>query len=115
MATFLATSLSVLALAGPASAATDHYCSGCTIYSKSTVMAVYYHYITLDYVHRLSGPGSGVTIGAIAKYADNGQWGNYVYSTSTVAMHGYSGSRPAWGAGTNFGNGNYAFNAHVNY
>jgi hypothetical protein len=98
-----------------ASAASSAYCSGCTIGSNSLVKAATARYISLDYVHRLSGPGSDVTIGAIAQYSDNGAWGNYVYSTSTEVTHGYSGSRPARGAAANFGAGNYVFNAHVNY
>lgn len=110
-----ATVLLLVGVAAPASAATDHYCSGCTIYSNQLVENTYYHYITSDYVHRLSGPTTGVTIGAIAQYADNYAWGNYVYSTSKEVIHGYSGKRPAWGAAANFGAGNYGFNAHVNY
>ncbi len=74
-----------------------------------------YAYITYDYVHRLSGPGSGVVIGAIAKYADDGSWGSWATSSATEVAHGYSGSRPAWGAAGNFGGGNYGFHAHVNY
>lgn len=105
----------MLISAVPAESATSRYCDGCTIYSNSLVKATVARYITLDYVHRLSGPSSGVTIGAIAQYADNYAWGNYVYSTSTEVTHGYSGSRPAWGAAANFGAGNYGFNAHVRY
>jgi hypothetical protein len=109
------TALTLSIAVASAEAATYNYCSGCTISSSSLVKASTYRYITLDYVHRLSGPGSGVTIGAIAQYADNGSWGNYVYSTSTEVTHGYSGSRPAWAAAANFGAGNYGFNAHANY
>lgn len=101
--------------AASAEAASYHYCSSCTINAGSTRIAGSARYITLDYVHRLSGPSSGVTIGAIARYADTGSWGNYVYSTSTEVTHSYNGSRPAYGAATNFGAGNYGFNAHVNY
>jgi hypothetical protein len=45
----------------------------------------------------------------------DGSWGSYVYSTTTQVQHGYNGTRNAWGATTNFGGGNYWFNAHVNY
>lgn len=109
------TALTLSVVVAVAEAASYNYCSGCTISSNSLVKAASSRRITLDYVHRLSGPGSGVTIGAIAQYADNGAWGNYVYSNSTEVTHGYSGSRPAWGAAANFGAGNYGFNAHVNY
>lgn len=111
----VAIALLLVAGAPTAHAATDHYCSGCTVYSNQLVENTLYHYITADYVHRLSGPGSGVTIGAIAQYADTFAWGNYVYSTSKEVTHGYNGKRPAWGAAANFGAGNYGFNAHVNY
>jgi hypothetical protein len=104
-----------LAGAGSASAASHTYCSGCTIWAGSLVQANYSYYIVLNYVHRLSGPGSGVAIGAIAKYVDNGSWGNWAISYGTEVTHGYNGARRAWGAAGNFGNGNYGFNAHVNY
>jgi hypothetical protein len=97
-----------------AEAATYHYCNGCLVYARSLVEASQAKYITQDYVHRLAGP-SGVTIGAVAQYADNYAWGNYVYSTSTEVTHSYLGNRPAWGAAANFGGGNYSFNAHVTY
>lgn len=112
---FLVPAFWMLARATPANAGTHHYCSSCTIYSGSLKLDPTAHYITLDYVHRLSGPGSGVTIGAIAKYVSDGSWGSYVYSTSTEVQHGYNGTRAAWGAAANFGAGNYGFNAHVNY
>lgn len=91
------------------------YCNGCTINSGYAYESNTWAYITTDYVHRLSGPGSGVTIGAVAQYADDGSWGNYVYSSTTEAIHYYNGARPAWGTATNFGAGNYGFNAHVDY
>lgn len=99
-----------------AEAATSRYCSGCTIGGNGgSVTASTPRYITSNYVHRLSGPSSGVTIGARAYYTDNGSWGNFVYSTSTQVTHGYTGGRPARGSASNFGAGNYGFNAHVNY
>ncbi|MBI2691968.1 MAG: hypothetical protein HYX29_08505 [Solirubrobacterales bacterium] len=99
-----------------AEAATYGYCSGCTINGNGgSVTAGISRYITSNYVHRLSGPSGGVTIGARAFYTDNGSWGNFVYSTSTEVTHGYSGSRPARGSASNFGAGNYGFNAHVLY
>lgn len=102
--------------AASAEAATYRYCSGCTIGGNGgLVTASSSRYITSNYVHRLSGPSSGVTIGARAYYTDNGSWGNFVYSTSTEATHLYSGSRPARGSASNFGAGNYGFNAHVLY
>ena len=109
-------SLVLLAGAGVAvaEAATYHYCVSCLVRSSSLVEASSARYITQDYVHRLAGP-SGVTIGAVAQYADNYAWGNYVYSTSTEVTHSYTGNRPAWGAAANFGGGNYSFNAHVTY
>jgi hypothetical protein len=97
-----------------ADGATYHYCLSCLIRSNSLIEASQSRYITQDYVHRLAGP-AGVTIGAIAQYADNYAWGNYVYSTSYEVTHSYAGNRPAWGAATNFGGGNYSFNAHVTY
>jgi len=97
-----------------ADGATAHYCTSCTIGSGRLVEATGSHYITQDYVHRLSGSGS-VTIGAIAQYADNGAWGNYVSSTSTEVTHSYGGDRPAWGAAANFGPSAYLFDAHVTY
>jgi hypothetical protein len=110
--------LTALALsAGVASAdgQTHHYCSGCTINAGLTYKDPNDYSITQDYVHRLSGPSSGVTIGAAAYYTDTGSWGNWVYSTSTEVTHGYGGSRPARGAAGNFGAGNYGFNAHVTF
>lgn len=101
--------------AGTASAATYQYCSGCTIYANGYVKSGVAAYLTLDYVHRLSGPGSGVTIAAVAQYADNGAWGTFVYSSSTEVQHGYNGGRRAWGIAVNYGSGNYGFNAHENY
>ncbi|MBJ7353791.1 MAG: hypothetical protein JHC98_03115 [Thermoleophilaceae bacterium] len=97
-----------------AEAATYHYCNSCFIRSYTLFEASQAKYITQDYVHRLAGP-AGVTIGAVAQYADNYAWGSYVYSTSTEVIHGYTGNRPAWGAAANFGGGNYSFNAHVTY
>lgn len=111
-------SIAVLACfgVGYAQAATSHYCSSCTIGGNGgSVTAGTARYITSNYVHRLSGPGSGVTIGARAYYTDNGSWGNFVYSSSTQVTHSYSGGRPARGSASNFGGGNYGFNAHVNY
>lgn len=101
--------------AGSTNAGTHQYCTGCTIYGNSLFTDPTPHYITLDYVHRLSGPSTGVTIAARAKYVSDGSWGSYVYSTSTEVQHGYNGTRNAWGSATNFGAGNYGFNAHVNY
>lgn len=98
-----------------AEAATYRYCSGCTIYSGVPYTASSSRYITSNYVHRLSGPSSGITIGARAFYTDNNSWGNFVYSTSTQVTHLYSGGRPARGSASNFGAGNYGFNAHVLY
>jgi hypothetical protein len=98
-----------------ASAGTYYYCSSCVIGASSVYEAPAWAYINLDYVHRISGPGSGVQIGAIAQYADDGSWGNWAASTATEVTHGYSGTRKAWGIAGNFGAGNYAFNAHVNY
>lgn len=111
----LAISLALLAGTASAEAASHHYCSSCTIYAWTSKVDPTAHYITLNYVHRLSGPSSGVTIGARAKYVSDGSWGSYVYSTTTEVQHGYNGTRNAWGAATNFGAGNYGFNAHVNY
>lgn len=111
----MCTLLFSLAIVSTAQAGSHYYCSSCTIYAYSSYMDPTAHYIKLDYVHRLSGPGSGVTIGARAKYVSDGSWGSYVYSTSTSVQHGYNGTRNAWGAATNFGGGNYGFNAHVNY
>jgi hypothetical protein len=109
-------SLALLVSAGvsKADAATYHYCVGCLVYANSLVEASTARYITYDYVHRLAGP-NGVTIGAVAQYADNYTWGSYVTSTATEVTHSYVGNRPAWGAAANFGGGNYSFNAHVNY
>lgn len=113
---FVAASFVIFACSGAAVAegATYHYCASCLVYAGSLVEASSSRYITQDYVHRLAGPG-GVTIGAIAQYADNYAWGNYVFSTSTEVTHSYTGNRPAWGAAANFGGGNYSFNAHVTY
>lgn len=117
IACLIASTLVLLLHAGGAraEAATYRYCSGCTIYGYSPFTAPSSRYITSNYVHRLSGPSSGITIGARAYYTDNGSWGNFVYSTSTEVTHGYSGSRPARGSASNFGAGNYGFNAHVLY
>jgi hypothetical protein len=98
-----------------AEAATYRYCNGCTIYSGVPYTASSSRYITSNYVHRLSGPSGGITIGARALYTDNNSWGNFVYSTSTEVTHLYSGGRPARGSASNFGAGNYGFNAHVLY
>lgn len=98
-----------------AEAATYRYCSGCTIFSGVPYTAGGSRYITSNYVHRLSGPSSGVTIGARALYTDNYSWGNFAYSTSTEVTHLYTGGRPARGSASNFGAGNYGFNAHVLY
>lgn len=101
--------------AARAEAATYRYCAGCTIYAGSPFTAGTSRYITSNYVHRLSGPSGGVTIGARALYTDNNSWGNFVYSTAREVTHGYSGGRPARGSASNFGAGNYGFNAHVLY
>jgi hypothetical protein len=110
---FAATVVALFAFNGSANADSYTYCSGCTINGGGVYECPYWAYITLDYVHRLSG--SSATIGAIAQYADDGSWGNWATSTATEVTHSYSGGRPAWGAAGNFGRGNYGFNAHVNY
>jgi hypothetical protein len=110
-ATIVLTACSGVAVA---EAATYHYCVGCLVRANSLVEAASARYITQDYVHRLAGP-AGVTIGAVAQYADDYSWGSYVYSTSTEVTHSYIGNRPAFGAAANFGGGNYSFNAHVTY
>lgn len=101
--------------AGPAAAGVDHYCVGCTINGNSGIQDTNGFYLTLDYVHRLSGP-SCTTIGARAYYG-GGVWGGFAYnlSCSDDVQHGYNGSQFGYGEAWNFGAGNYGFNAHVDY
>lgn len=112
----IAVALSVVAIfsaVGTASAGTDHYCSGCTIYAGSGITStVTISNIRSSYVHRLSGPGSGVTIYAAAYYPGDG-YGSWQSSTTTEAIHYYPGNRDARGAAWNGGAGNYGFNAHA--
>lgn len=104
-----------LSLASGASASTYTYCNGCTILGGAEYAQFAYFYLTLNYVHRLSGPYC-TTIGARAWYAD-GTIGSYAYnqSCSDAVQHGYNGSKLGAGTATNFGAGNYGFNAHDDY
>jgi hypothetical protein len=109
-----ATALATLCLAAPALASTHHYCSGCTIGSSSAVEDWQAFWLTIDYVHRLSGPSCS-TIGAYAHYTD-GTYGSEVTTyCSDAVQHGYAGTKLGYGAADNLGAGNYGFNAHVDY
>lgn len=112
------------AFAGQASAASYTYCDGCTIYGtdngNNAIVSTNGYYITLDYVHRLSGPYC-TNIGAGSVYYDY-SLGRYVWGSivlqgdcSTDVQHGYNGDRVFWGGAVNYGAGNYGFNAHVDY
>jgi hypothetical protein len=103
-----------LFLATPAMAGTDTYCNGCTIGANTAIEDTQAFFLTLDYVHRLSGPSCS-TIGAYAHYTD-GTYGSEVTAYCTDAVqHGYNGSKNGWGGADNQGAGNYGFNAHVDY
>ena len=103
-----------LAVAVPALASTDHYCVGCTIGSGTAIEDPSMFYLTLDYVHRLSGPTCS-RIGAYAHYAD-GTYGSEIFADCSYdVQHGYNGSNLGKGGADNLGAGNYGFNAHVDY
>ena len=109
-----AAALTTLCLASPALAGSHTYCSGCTINSSTVVEDWSAFNLTLDYVHRLSGPSCS-TIGAYAHYTD-GTYGSEVTTyCSDAVQHGYNGSQQGWGGADNLGAGNYGFNAHVDY
>jgi hypothetical protein len=112
--TSVATVLTALCLAAPAFAGSHTYCLGCTVDSGTTVEDWLAFNLTLDYVHRLSGPSCS-TIGAYAHYTD-GTYGSEVTTyCSDAVQHGYNGSQQGWGGAHNQGAGNYGFNAHVDY
>lgn len=106
--------IAALALAVPALAGTDTYCLGCTIGAHTAVEDSNAFFLTLDYVHRLSGPTCS-TIGAYAHYTDGTYGSEVLTDCSDAVQHGYTGAKDGWGAADNEGNGNYGFNAHVDY
>lgn len=110
----VATVLATLVLAVPALAGTDTYCLGCTIGAHTAIEDTNAFFLTLDYVHRLSGPSCS-TIGAYAHYTDGTYGSEVLTDCSDAIQHGFNGSKNGWGAADNQGAGNYGFNAHVDY
>jgi hypothetical protein len=106
--------VAALALAAPALAGTDTYCLGCTIGAQTSIEDTHAFFLTLDYVHRLSGPTCS-TIGAYAHYTDGTYGSEVTTDCATEVEHGYNGSKNGWGGADNQGAGNYGFNAHVDY
>lgn len=103
----------VFSMVATAIAGTDTYCYHCTIYKHSGIYStVNITNIRSSYVHRLSGPGSGVTIYAGAFYDGYG-YSDWQPSSTTEAIHYYPGNTYARGAAWNGGAGNYGFNAHA--
>lgn len=108
-----AIALGAAIFATAASAATYTYCNGCTINASDYRMSAATRYAYISYVHRLSGPGSGVLIYAEA-YTPGGTLVCSQPSWSTEAACNparYEVHGVAW----NFGAGNYGFNAHLGY
>jgi hypothetical protein len=103
-----------LCLAAPALAGSHTYCLGCTINSNTAVEDWVANWLTLDYVHRLSGPTCS-TIGAYAHYVDGTYGSEVTTDCSDAVQHGYAGTQLGYGVAHNAGAGNYGFNAHVDF
>lgn len=103
----------LLCVSAIAYAATYTYCNGCTINAGSIRMSNATRYAYLSYVHRLSGPSSGVYIGTWAMHPDSTIWcANGGYVTEVTCGPGW---HEVHGFAENRGAGNYGFNAHLSY
>ncbi len=101
-----------IALAADAFAASYRYCDGCTINSQSRRVSNATRVAKTSYMHRLSGPSSGVTIQVQAF------WGDHFYctqQTTTTEAACSVGNHEVHGAAYNGGAGNYGFNAHLSW
>lgn len=112
IAAALAATAAIFAAVALASS-TYEYCSGCTINANSTRTSNATRFAILSYVHRLSGPGSGVEIGTFARPPGGGYWCATTSFGTEVSCD--PGGHEVYGEADNYGAGNYGFNAHLTY
>lgn len=107
----LTVALAMMAAYAATSYAAYHWCSNCWFNAHTWNKSAGMVYATSSYVHRLSGPGSGVYVGAAATNSGGAMiCSHYTYGTEASCYPGGAYSR---GWGLNDGNGNYRFNAHL--
>lgn len=104
----------VLAAAAVAFAQTYQYCPGCTINGGATRESNVWKAANTVYEHRLSGPsGTAISTRGRYRYNDNSTCASGIVTVTQAAC--YAGGAQSYGRASNWGAGNYGFNAHLTY
>lgn len=93
---------------------TYQYCPGCTINGGQTRESNVWKRANTVYLHRLSGPsGTGISTRGRAVGSDASTCASGLVTVTQAAC--YAGGAASYGRSTNWGAGNYGFNAHLTY